>query len=693
VNKAIIILFLLISNLLVGQNFEWATSINDDSLEYAGSLVVDSNGNIISIGYFRDTVDFDPGIGILNIGAIGEWDLFIQKLDSNGNLVWIKTIGGPTAYTYTEGKSISIDNTGNLYIAGMFTSTVDFDPGSSVFYLTSAGFFSLEDVFVLKLNSSGDMIWVKSFEGAKVDFAFSLALDDYGAILVTGMFQDTVDFDPGPLQFRINAILNTDIFVTKLDTNGSFIWAKSMGGSGYEMGKSVGTDAIGNVYVSGFFGANVDFDPGPGVTNTAAVCCNDDAFVVKLDSAGNYNWVRTMGGAPDDESFDLVVDSSGNVYSTGWFRDTADFDPGPGIMNLVSNGSKDIFIQKLAPNGDLKWAKSIGGQFDDWGRSITLDDEGFCYITGFSYPSIDFDPGPGVYSNTPTGTYESFILKLDTNGNLYAAKTTEGGSYCDGYNIHVDSKNNIYVTGMFIGTVDFDPGPGTYNMTSIGVNNGVKDIFIMKLSQCMFTDSLISDSACISYNSPSGNYVWNSSGVYSDIMVGANQFGCDSIILVNLNITMVDTSVTNNSPILISNMNNVSYQWMDCGLMQIIPGETNQNFSATSNGSYSVIINNNGCIDTSDCYSITGIGLNENSLTYNIVISPNPTSSQITIEGLNYLYSLTIYNSFGQLLYTESNIIEPNKRIDLSSYNNGLLFIRVESEGEVYNSKILKTSD
>jgi hypothetical protein len=182
--------------------------------------------------------------------------------------------------------------------------------------------------------------------GNSAESGRGIAVDSGGNVYTTGDFQVTVDFDPGVGTFELTPAGQTDIFVSKLDGNGDFVWAKSMGGTGTDFGLSIALDSIGNVYTTGFFGGTVDFDPGAGTTDLTSAGL-DDIFVSKLDSNGDFVWAKSTGGGLRDQGIGIVIDPGDNIYTTGSFQDTVDFDPGTGTADLTSSGLSDIFISKL----------------------------------------------------------------------------------------------------------------------------------------------------------------------------------------------------------------------------------------------------------------------------------------------------------------------------------------------------------
>jgi hypothetical protein len=438
--------------------------------EFSESTVVDSTGNIYTTGRFASTVDFDPGVGTSNLTSAGSSDVFVSKLDASGNLLWAKSFGAAAA---DAGLSIAVDSTGNVYTTGFFASTVDFDPGAGTTNLITAG---SSDVFISKLDASGNLVFAKRFGGSISDLGYSIAVDSTGNIYTTGFFQDTVDFDPGAGTTDLISAGGTDVFVSKLDASGNLVFAKRFGAAEADAGRSIALDSTGNIYTAGYFEQTVDFDPGAGTTNLSSAG-RSDVFVSKLDASGNLVFAKRFGAAEADVGLSVAVDSTGNVYTTGYFEQTVDFDPGAGTTDLTTAGGSDVFVSKLDASGNLVFAKRFGGSDDDGGISISVDSNGNIHTTGEFAGTVDFDPGVGTSNLTSAGLSDVFVSKLDSSGNLLLAKSFGGTANDIGRSIAFDSTGNIYTTGEFAGTVDFDPGTGTTNLISAGG----KDVFILRL--------------------------------------------------------------------------------------------------------------------------------------------------------------------------------------------------------------------
>jgi len=250
-------------------------------------------------------------------------------------------------------------------------------------------------------EKQGDIkhLWSKRFGGYVIDEGHSISVDSDSNIYIIGNFySSTIDFGGGTLT---NAGYQ-DIFLAKFDSNGNHLWSKSFGGSSYDYGQSVSVDSSGNVYITGWFeSSTIDFGGGT-LTNAGGW----DIFLAKFDSNGNHLWSKRFGGSSDDLGSSVSVDSSGNVYITGWFwSSTIDFGGGA----LINVGLNDIFLVKFDNNGNHKWSKRFGGGDWDEGYSVSVDISGNVYGTGlFSGSNIDFG---GCPLSSAGGTTDIYIIK------------------------------------------------------------------------------------------------------------------------------------------------------------------------------------------------------------------------------------------------------------------------------------------
>ena len=479
--------------------WSWGKSIGSTFADYGNSVAVDASGNVYTTGAFSWVdADFDPGPAVFNLFSFNAEDIFISKLDANGDFVWAKAIGG---LSNDNGNSIAVDDSGNVYVTGLFTGTVDFDPsGSSTFNITSNNFSN--DIFVLKLNSSGNFVWAKAMGGPSNDYGFSIALDASGNVYTTGVFSGTADFDPGANSFNITTAGFNNIFISKLDNAGNFVWAKGMLGSTYCWGQSVNVDASGNVLVTGRFDGTVDFDPGAGTFNLTAAG-GYDIFIAKLDNAGNFLWAKGIGGTSQDVGYSIAADALGNVYTCGEFFGTADFDPGAGTFNMTSAGSLDAFVVKLSNSGNFVWARALGGSIGDAAYSLALDGAGNVYVTGYYSGTADFDPGPNQFNLTAAGGNDIFVCKLDNAGNFGWVKDAGGAEHDVANSIALSGAGSAHLTGYFYSS-SFTITSQLFNAdTSVATN----DIFIAKTDIVTGTGAENFNNEILISPNPAGNQI------------------------------------------------------------------------------------------------------------------------------------------------------------------------------------------
>jgi hypothetical protein len=255
-------------------------------------------------------------------------------------------------------------------------------------------------------------------------------------------------------------------------------WALAVGGAGSDNANAVATDAAGNVYTAGFFFGSVDFDPGTGTVSLIATGMSD-VFVTKSDPSGNLLWAARLGGSSLDFAWGATTDNQDNVIITGSFIGTADFDPGPAVVNLTASAWSDVFVVKLSPAGNLIWAKSMGSSDnDDYGYGVNTDASGNVYVTGTFSGNGDFDPGAPVYSMTSAGGPDVFVCKLTSSGNFVWARRVGGAGMESGNSLIADGAGNVFITGYFSGSADFNPSASAVFTLSAA---GLFDCFVLKL--------------------------------------------------------------------------------------------------------------------------------------------------------------------------------------------------------------------
>ncbi|HTN17280.1 MAG TPA: SBBP repeat-containing protein, partial [Chitinophagaceae bacterium] len=326
--------------------------------------------------------------------------------------------------------------------------------------------------------------WANHTGNSGGDFAYSVATDKDGNVYSSGKFRNTVDFDPGPGTSNLTAVSTRfDLFISKFDKDGNFIWVNQLGGVADKGTSYLQTDTAGNVYITGYFSGKIDFDPGTGTFELAADT-TQDIFVAKYTPNGELSWAKQMGYAYNYcIPTAIAVDTFGNVYTTGIFNDTVDFDPGPATFLLHSLGYGDSYISKLDKEGNFAWAKVFGAiDANIASAGIVADELGNTYTTGGFSNIIDFDPGAGVSVLSAKGN-QTFVLKLDADGDFAWANQIEhdasdSKSSNGGVSAALDKSGDLYIAGNFSGAADFDPGVALQLLYADSV-----DAYVLKLSK------------------------------------------------------------------------------------------------------------------------------------------------------------------------------------------------------------------
>ncbi len=374
-------------------DFIWAKQLSGTSNEESVYISGDISGNIYITGTYEGTLDFDPATGISEHTSNGGEDLFLAKYDCNGNFLWANSFGNSALQ---RSSKLIIDDNDNVIFTGFFVGTIDFDPGSGIEELTSIDVgMGGSDIFLAKYDSNGDFIWVNSYADITNEQSFDLCLDNSGNIImtgywcdnlftkqffiyridsngspvdgfmipcdiesvgysittdvsnnfyVTGIYQGTIDFDLSTNVSELTSQGYKDVFIAKYNTNFSFVWAKSIGGTSTDEPVNINLSSDNTIQVAGNFKDIVDFDPGSG-TDFFTSLGETDIFILNLDTAGNYISKNIIG----DLSYDVIdrmYFNNGNMIIAGSFDGTVDFDPGSNIENLSSIGNDDIFIAK-----------------------------------------------------------------------------------------------------------------------------------------------------------------------------------------------------------------------------------------------------------------------------------------------------------------------------------------------------------
>ena len=392
---------------------------------------------------------------------------------------WAFNIGDSSRITP---RNIAVDLAGNVYITGQFRDTVDFDPGPNTANLIQEG----KTFYVAKYDVSGNYLWAFNISNISVSpWSWEwplITVSNEGDIIIAGLFNGVVDFDPGPGTANLVSlgIYNT-VFVAKYNTWGEYKWS-------FKIENSFNSPCIAysnskNFYISGIYYGTTDFDPGPGTELYTTQNSNALNFIAKYNSEGEYQWVVSFYGNGYSQYINLTTDDDDNIYATGFlYSENIDFDPGPNVANLLG---RNIFVAKYNRSGKYQWAfgltpDSSNFYFYPHHLNLAVDKSENIYLSGGFSDSLDLDPSPQS-AVLKTNFRSIFLAKYNVNGEYqWSFELGMKMFYFGGFDLEIDSNDDVYISGYFKDTVDFDPGPGKVNLSSIDFN---KNRFVAKYNQ------------------------------------------------------------------------------------------------------------------------------------------------------------------------------------------------------------------
>ena len=689
-------------------NFQWSKvqecNFNASWINVSG-LAIDGQNNIFTTGTFYVGVDLNPSGSGGYHQPVGLSDIYVLKLSANGLYIWSKTVGSSKSESSYD---LNIDINDNLIVTGTFFQSLDCDPGPNSMTVVTNGY---DDMFVFKWNNAGNCLWAKSIGGAYGDYGRSACIDVDGNVFTTGYFSDTVDFDPGIGVHKVGTtgINDIDYFIQKLDSNGNFKWVNTSADPNINSGSFISNDQNGGIYHIGLFSDTVDFDPGPNVYNlmTQTSCF----FIQKLDSSGNFIWVKSFSGGYHTQPTSLHVTASMDLYITGYLKDSINFDIRNSTNTLYSKGQEDGYFVKMTPCTP-----------DYTTDTLIVCDSFYWAVTGTTfYNSGSYQ---GVTYNS-TGCDSTINLYLTVINSTTATQVVQS---CDSF-IWVANGQTYYQGGIYFDTITNLAGCDSIRILNLNISNTVFKSF--SVNSCdsfvwvqkgqtyyasgIYYDTLISSDNCdsivsitLTINSTSysnttnvecDSFYWDAdsityyiSGNYTSVLSNTN--GCDSIIQLALTIISINDSVAQNSVSLFSMENGANYQWLDCSNNNYpINNAINQSFTPDSNGLYAVEISKATCIDTSNCYLISGIGFdNIESDYYAVVVYPNPTFGKVFIQ--SHLPQRDIHirvrNLLGEIIM-ESNIKSKDEINFYIHQPKGVYFVDLLfRNGDIRTFKLIK---
>jgi hypothetical protein len=492
---------LLLTGSLLAQTNYFPIQLGSAGQEYGKALTVDNAGHVIVALLFQNTIDFDPGPGSTVLGTPPGIDLALVKYDKYGQLIWARNVSGSGASVVTP-HGVATDNDGNIYVVGYFGLAGSTTQATATFgslTVTNSGGW---DPFIAKYDRNGNALWARVLTSTTPNTptderAWDLAVDNTGAVYVTGYITGTFDLDAGPGTSTWTSAGEKDIFLVKYDTDGNFAWGFTLGDVGDPTAglkeTSVCLDNAGHVFLAGHFYGTMTV----GATNLTSAG-QSDMFLARYTTNGAFDGVAVRLGGSNAETAPpgtVRCDSAGNVYMTGRFRGIIDLDPGPGLLTVTNLTTTDnIWISSYTGNLALRWGFTLvsnGGL--DGGHRVAFDQTGHLYVAGwFAGSSTDFDGGPGSYILTSTNNAagaasDTFIAKYDKDTGAFHWARGFGGTVTDQTQLSitaglgVDADGCAYVTGQFYGTgATHYAATGPLTGAPVWNSTGQNDAYVIK---------------------------------------------------------------------------------------------------------------------------------------------------------------------------------------------------------------------
>lgn len=607
------------------------TAFGTSSMTNVRDIKADSAGNTYVVGNYNHSADFNPGTGTAVLNARNDGftnyvsDAYVAKYDPQGALLWVRSIGGNGD---DQGNRVNLDQAGNVYIVGTLgdeSITVYFDTAANAPTINkNANGYNYTEAFVAKYDNSGTFLWGKNFGGNGYDVGNALTVSKDGTAVYAGAMVSPM-----------NATDTNGILLQKFDgANGNTLWRKHVSGTdGILSPLGMVLDTNENLYVTGAlnYADTVDFDPGSNVINWVSAGGSSNAFLAKYDSAGNYVWVQgglQMNTGWSAQSQYLAIDDNNNLYITGYFNGELTMDSSATIV-LQNVNANDGFTAKYNSDGHCIWAKSYGSFSNEGADGIAVDRAGNVIVTGTFRFTVDFNPGAGIDTLVSAGSVDACWVKYDPAGNYLQAGRLGGTNDDWGRKLAVDGGGNIYVAGDIRSRpATMEPGTAADTLTTFGV----EEAFIIKLFCGDTSTTHLTVVECgDSYSFDS--QLLNASGTYTRRYPGL--LGCDSTVILNLTLNpLPEAIITVDVDTLGTTQPYSTYQWMKDGT--VISGATQAKYTVTQNADYQVIVTSaNGCIDTSDIYTVTNHGVsvkNTNLLKTQVQVYPNPSNGKVNIK-------------------------------------------------------------
>lgn len=690
-------------------NVLWAKGANGGSNHQGTSVRTDENGNAFVTGSFNSQKIIFGSDTLKNPG--GE-TMFLVKYDPSGNVLWARSsIVGLSSTPNASGQGVDIDGSGNVWVTGWFQSpTITF--GSTT--LTNAGIFN---VFIVKYDASGNVLWAKSAGGSSGDRGSAISMDGSGNALITGFFTSpTITFGSTSLTNPTPHFVT--MFVAKYDPSGNVLWAKNSGGGTSVYGTGVSTDSSSNVFVTGYFSCP------PCISFGSITLIGGGMFLVKYDPDGNVLWAKNPDGGGGGQGFSSSTDRSGNVFVTGYFGNSKLIF---GSTTLYDGG---MFVVKYDPDGNALWAKKAGKRDADQGHGVSTDDCGNAFVTGgFSSKNIDF--GSDTLTNAGSGFIDVFIAKVDF------AYITGKTKICTGQTTTLTASGGTsysWSTGQTTSSITVSPTATTNYAVTASTGTCVGTATVTVTVVLPPTATFISSPVCLgntttltgssvspindsitswSWTMPGGNPAsaitstattfYLTAGMHPVTLVVTTEVGCKDTMeqqvlvytppVANFSSSQNTNGFSFNDSSTSTDGSITSWDWFFPGgtpSTSTLQNPVNILYPSGAHNACLMVTSTYGCKDT-DCNTIVVTSVNENYIEDNFNIFPNPANGVFTIQNNNQqptaTMQLEIYNVLGEKVYSAAT----SGRSSTISLNvpNGIYRMQIKTDHGIATTKII----
>lgn len=490
--KHILITLLLITSLVftsVSQvNYQWVKAIGGTNGESGLALATDKKGHVYITGKVGSSgINFNI-YGTtpvnLNLNTVAT-SAFIAKYDSVGNCIWAKSLQLASGTGFSISSSIAVDDSGGVYITGVFAGSIDFNTDNTATEIRSSfpnGPNPSLDGFLAKYDRDGNFKWVSTIGGKLEELTTTVVVDD----LSSGLYiSGTLGSDTAIFSQTTDTLFNKggkDAFIAKFDTTGVLSWYNVVGGNGNDFITDIDADET-YLVVTGIFQDTIIFNENNS-PDTLLPYTNVGTFFGKYMLDGTYGWMDKIGGNFGEAISTGIALENSHIHLTGVFTGTINVDPTNNSTTLTSSGLRDVFVTKHTIGGGYAWKTRIGSEMNNLSNSasskdIVVDENDNVYLAGSISGTIDFDETSNNLLFASNGPSDIYFSKLNSSGVTIWVKTI-GSNLSDTLaSIAIDSKNNVYLSGEYKNSVDFDPGNDVANRTSVGY----EDMFIAKYAQ------------------------------------------------------------------------------------------------------------------------------------------------------------------------------------------------------------------